>query len=73
MGPGVANECVETLDGPTIWEDHFYPEVIDPQTGQVLPEGARRASPRPVGGVERSLGKAKRVLDQRKNWGLPAE
>jgi phenylacetate-CoA ligase len=40
MGPGVANECVETKDGITIWEDHFYPEVIDPQTGKVLPEGA---------------------------------
>ncbi len=40
MGPGVANECVETKDGPTIWEDHFYPEVIDPETGQVLPDGA---------------------------------
>ena len=39
MGPGVANECVETKDGPTIWEDHFYPEVIDPNTGEVLPEG----------------------------------
>jgi phenylacetate-CoA ligase len=39
MGPGVANECVETKDGPTIWEDHFYPEVIDPDTGEVLPEG----------------------------------
>jgi phenylacetate-CoA ligase len=39
MGPGVANECVETKDGPHIWEDHFYPEVIDPETGQVLPEG----------------------------------
>jgi phenylacetate-CoA ligase len=39
MGPGVANECVETKDGPTIWEDHFYPEVIDPETGEVLPEG----------------------------------
>jgi phenylacetate-CoA ligase len=39
MGPGVANECVETKDGPTIWEDHFYPEIIDPETGQVLPEG----------------------------------
>ncbi len=33
MGPGVANECVETKDGPTIWEDHFYPEIIDPETG----------------------------------------
>ena len=40
MGPGVANECAETKDGPTIWEDHFYPEVIDPETGQVLPDGA---------------------------------
>jgi phenylacetate-CoA ligase len=39
MGPGVAAECVETKDGPTIWEDHFYPEVIDPETGQVLPDG----------------------------------
>jgi phenylacetate-CoA ligase len=41
IGPGVASECVETKDGPTIWEDHFYPEVIDPQTGAVLPPGAR--------------------------------
>ncbi|WP_427913800.1 phenylacetate--CoA ligase PaaK [Ramlibacter sp. MMS24-I3-19] len=39
MGPGVANECVETKDGPTIWEDHFYPEIIDPETGRVLPDG----------------------------------
>jgi len=39
MGPGVASECVETKDGPTIWEDHFYPEIIDPQTGEVLPDG----------------------------------
>jgi len=39
MGPGVASECVETKDGPVIWEDHFYPEIIDPQTGQVLPDG----------------------------------
>ena len=39
MGPGVANECVETKDGLHIWEDHFYPEVIDPETGEVLPEG----------------------------------
>jgi phenylacetate-CoA ligase len=39
IGPGVASECVETKDGPTIWEDHFYPEVIDPETGAVLPEG----------------------------------
>ena len=39
MGPGVAQECVEAKDGPTIWEDHFYPEIIDPKTGQVLPDG----------------------------------
>jgi len=39
MGPGVANECIETKDGPVIWEDHFYPEIIDPQTGEVLPDG----------------------------------
>ncbi len=39
MGPGVANECAETKDGPTIWEDHFYPEIVDPETGAVLPEG----------------------------------
>jgi phenylacetate-CoA ligase len=39
MGPGVAQECVETKDGLHIWEDHFYPEVIDPVTGQVLPDG----------------------------------
>ena len=40
MGPGVANECIETKDGPVIWEDHFYPEIIDPETGEVLPDGA---------------------------------
>ena len=39
LGPGVANECVETKDGLHIWEDHFYPEVIDPQTGEVLSDG----------------------------------
>ena len=39
MGPGVANECLETKDGPTIWEDHFYPEIIDPDTGRPLPDG----------------------------------
>jgi phenylacetate-CoA ligase len=39
MGPGVASECVETQDGLTLWEDHFYPEIIDPETGAVLPEG----------------------------------
>ncbi len=40
MGPGVAQECAETKDGPTLWEDHFYPEIIDPDTGEVLPEGS---------------------------------
>jgi phenylacetate-CoA ligase len=40
MGPGVAQECVETKDGLHIWEDHFYPEVVDPVTGEVLGEGA---------------------------------
>ncbi|MEY4899096.1 MAG: hypothetical protein RL294_907 [Actinomycetota bacterium] len=39
MGPGVGNECVETKDGPHIWEDHFYPEIIDAETGEVLPDG----------------------------------
>ena len=39
MGPGVANECVETKDGPTIWEDHFYPEIIDPETGLPVADG----------------------------------
>jgi phenylacetate-CoA ligase len=39
IGPGVANECVETKDGPTIWEDHFYPEIVHPETGEVLPDG----------------------------------
>jgi phenylacetate-CoA ligase len=39
IGPGVANECIETKDGLHIWEDHFYPEIIDPQTGEVLPDG----------------------------------
>jgi phenylacetate-CoA ligase len=40
MGPGVASECVETKDGPVVWEDHFYPEIIDPVTGEVLPDGS---------------------------------
>ena len=40
MGPGVASECVETQDGPVVWEDHFFPEIIDPATGEVLPDGA---------------------------------
>lgn len=39
MGPGVASECVETKDGPTIWEDHFYPEIIDPDTGEPVADG----------------------------------
>ncbi len=41
IGPGVAQECIETKDGLTVWEDHFYPEIIDPETGQVLPEGEK--------------------------------
>ncbi|MBX3519146.1 MAG: phenylacetate--CoA ligase [Xanthobacteraceae bacterium] len=41
MGPGVANECVETKDGLHVWEDHFYPEIIDPETGKVLPDGEK--------------------------------
>jgi phenylacetate-CoA ligase len=41
IGPGVANECVETKDGLHVWEDHFYPEIINPVTGQVLPDGER--------------------------------
>ncbi len=40
MGPGVAAECIEAKDGPVIWEDHFYPEIIDPDTGEVLPDGS---------------------------------
>jgi phenylacetate-CoA ligase len=39
MGPGVASECIESKDGPVIWEDHFYPEIIDPDTGEVVPDG----------------------------------
>ncbi|MBZ8177228.1 AMP-binding protein [Corynebacterium sp. 3HC-13] len=39
MGPGVAQECIETKDGLTMWEDHFYPEIVDPQTGKPLPDG----------------------------------
>ncbi|MBR9882485.1 MAG: phenylacetate--CoA ligase [Oceanospirillales bacterium] len=39
MGPGVGMECIDSKDGPTIWEDHFYPEIIDPNTGAVLPDG----------------------------------
>lgn len=40
IGPGVASECIESKDGPVIWEDHFYPEIIDPTTGEVLPDGS---------------------------------
>ena len=40
IGPGVAQEYAATQDGPTIWEDHFYPEIVDPETGAVLPDGA---------------------------------
>ena len=39
MGPGVASECIETKDGPTIWEDHFYPEIINPETGEPVADG----------------------------------
>ncbi|MGY4291076.1 phenylacetate-CoA ligase [Bradyrhizobium sp. LM2.7] len=41
IGPGVAQECIESKDGLHIWEDHFYPEVIDPETGAVLPDGEK--------------------------------
>ncbi|HET7671750.1 MAG TPA: phenylacetate--CoA ligase PaaK [Burkholderiales bacterium] len=41
MGPGVAQECIETKDGLTIWEDHFYPEIVDPQSGEPLPDGEK--------------------------------
>ena len=41
MGPGIASECLESKDGAVIWEDHFYPEIIDPDTGAVLPDGTR--------------------------------
>lgn len=41
MGPGVSNECIETKDGLHIWEDHFYPEVVDPVSGEVMPDGER--------------------------------
>jgi phenylacetate-CoA ligase len=45
MGPGVANECIETKDGPVVWEDHFYPEIIDPETGEVLPYDPASGTP----------------------------
>ena len=41
IGPGVAQECIETKDGLTVWEDHFYPEIVHPETGEVLPEGEK--------------------------------
>jgi phenylacetate-CoA ligase len=41
IGPGVAQECIETKDGLTIWEDHFYPEIVDPQSGEPLPDGEK--------------------------------
>jgi phenylacetate-CoA ligase len=41
IGPGVAQECAETRDGLTLWEDHFYPEIIDPASGEVLPDGEK--------------------------------
>ena len=41
IGPGVAQECIETKDGLTVWEDHFYPEIVDPESGRVLPDGER--------------------------------
>jgi phenylacetate-CoA ligase len=41
IGPGVAQECIETKDGLTVWEDHFYPEIVDPDTGQPVPDGER--------------------------------
>ena len=44
MGPGVANECIESKDGPVIWEDHFYPEIIDPVSGAVRPYDGQRGS-----------------------------
>jgi len=39
MGPGVASECIESKDGPVVWEDHFYPEIINPETGELVPAG----------------------------------
>src|SRR5438552_7160047 len=41
MGPGVAQECIETKDGLTVWEDHFYPEIVNPETGAVMPDGEK--------------------------------
>ena len=47
MGPGVANECVETKDGLHVWEDHFYPEIIDPETGRCCRTGSWASSSSP--------------------------
>jgi phenylacetate-CoA ligase len=44
MGPGVANECIESKDGPVLWEDHFYPEIVDPDSGEVLPYDPAKGS-----------------------------
>lgn len=41
IGPGVANECIETKDGPTIWEDHFYPEIVEPESGEPVSDGEK--------------------------------
>jgi phenylacetate-CoA ligase len=41
IGPGVAQECIETKDGLTVWEDHFYPEIVNPESGEVVPEGEK--------------------------------
>ena len=41
MGPGIASECIESKDGPVVWEDHFFPEIIDPASGEVLPDGSQ--------------------------------
>src|SRR5207302_9833020 len=41
IGPGVANECVETKDGLHVWEDHFYPEIVDPESGRAVSDGER--------------------------------
>ena len=48
VGPGVAQECIETKDGLTVWEDHFFPEIVDPATGAVLPDGERGESCSPA-------------------------
>ena len=71
MGLGVAGECVESKDGPVIWEDHFYPEIIDPETGAVLPDGEEgelvftslTKEALPI--IRYRTGKARRVIDKR--------